>query len=218
MHWFSFRKKLTNLANLEIKKLLPLYEGNRGLAELHEVDAELRVWVSEPLKLAMREVSKRLDNTVSRYLRDFFVVYLYGAHELLCMIENKTGVFFSPPPPPSPDSDEAILFSRVRSIEFIPGLGKNIVPLKLILNAKIKTDLQVLADKAGIPLSQFVREILVSHFLGHTVWPERKKLITKEQEALANSWEAGDIVVEFIKSPSPEEEAALLGKIETMIL
>ena len=110
------------------------------------------------------------------------------------------------------------MFSRVHTVEFIPGLGKNIVPLKLYLHEKMKADLQVMANTSGIALSQFVREILVSHFLGHTVWPERKKLITKEQEALANSWEAGDIAVEFIRSPSPEEEAALLGKIETIIL
>lgn len=218
MFWFSFRKKLTNLANSEIKKILPLYDGDRGLAELHEIDTELRVWMPEPLKLAMREVSDHLDNTVSRYLRDFFVVYLYGAHELLCMFENKTGVFYSPPPPPSSDSGGDILFSRSRSVEFIPGLGKNIIPLKLFLNGKIKADLQVLADKAGIPLSQFVREILVSHFLGHTVWPEREKLFTREQEALANGWEAGDVAGEFIRTPNCEEEAALQGKIETMIL
>ena len=218
MHWFSFRKKLSDLANSEIDKLLPLYEGDRGLAKLHQVDSELRVWVPEPLKLAMREVSDHLDNTVSRYLRDFFVVYLYGAHEHFCMFENKTGVFYSPPPPPSSDSEGEILFSRSRSVQFIPGLGKNIVPLKLFLNSKMKADLQVLADKAGIPLSQFVREILVSHFLGHIVWPERQQMLQAENIEVATQWEMDEIKTHSLRNPSDEEEDALEGKVEVIYL
>ena len=82
----------------------------------------------------------------------------------------------------------------------------------------MKADLQVLADKAEMPLSQFVREILVSYFLGHMVWPERKQSLTAHQEALASGWESGRIKEDWIRSPSSEEETALQGKIEVICL
>jgi hypothetical protein len=101
-------------------------------------------------------------------------------------------------------------------VDYIPGLGKNIVPLKLFLHEKMKADLQALADKAGIPLSQFVREILVSHFLGHAVWPERNALWTQEQQEIAEGWVSGNVEEDGIESPSTEEEDAIEGKIEVL--
>lgn len=220
MLWFSFRKKLFNSVGVESVKLAPVYEGDRGLANLYGNDAELRVWIPEPLKLAMEEVSNRLEKTVSEYLRDFFVVYLYGSHELICMVENQTGVFYTPPPKPSAEELEhsEVFFSRSRSVDFIPGLGKNIVPLKLFLHEKLKTDLQTIADQTSLPLSRFVRELMVSHFLGHTVWPERKQLFSPEQVKVAIEWENGGVNYERIRSPNYEEEEALVGKIETLHL
>ena len=195
----------------------PIYEWDRGLANLYGNDAELRVYISEPLRLAMDEVAHHLEKTVSEYLRDFLIVYLYGTYELLCMYENKTGFFYNPPPAEDPENGRP-MFSRSRSVDFIPGLGKNIVPLKLFLHEKIKVDLQVTADKAGLPLSQFVLELLVSHFLGHTVWPERKQLFTLEQVKVATQWESDGANCEYIQSPNHEEEEALEGKIETLRL
>ena len=220
MLWFSFRKNIFNSIGEINTRIAPVYEGDRGLANLQGNDAELRVWMPEPLKLAMDEVVQYLEKTVSEYLRDLFIVYLYGSHELLCMFENKTGVFYSPPPEPSVENEKQgqPLFSRSRSVDFIPGLGKNIVPLKLFLHEKLKADLQATADKAGLPLSQFVRELLVSHFLGHTLWPERKQLFSPEQVKVATEWENGGVNYECINSPSYDEEEALEGKIETLCL
>ena len=90
------------------------------------------------------------------------------------------------------------------------------MPLKLFLHEKMKADLQELADKAELPLSQFVREILVSHFLGHTVWPERNALWTLDQLNIAEGWELGTVEEDGITSPTEEEEAALEGKIEVL--
>jgi len=170
MFWFTFKNKKndTGVADEPIHKTRP------ELMDLRVNDAELRIWVPEPLRLSMDQVVSHLHTTLSKYLREYFVVYLYGSHALIDMHHHQTGIFYKPPQEEMLSDDaEAPRFSRARSVEFIPGLGKNIVPLKLFLNAQIKMDLQKLADKAGTPLSQFVREILVSHFLGHTVWPER---------------------------------------------
>jgi hypothetical protein len=75
-------------------------------------------------------------------------------------------------------------------VEVIPGLGKNIVACKLRLPAKLKYDLKQLVDQRGAPLGRFVREILVQHFLGHSVWPD-KFLSPSSDKSIADEWENG---------------------------
>lgn len=194
--------------------LSKLYEGDRGINDLAENDAELRLWLSAPLKLAMSECTAEMRTTTARYLREFLVVYLYGAHELLRMQYEKSGLYYVPPPRPR---SEQALFSRAHAVDYIPGLGKNIVPIKLYLHKKMKADLETLAVASGIPLGQFVREILVSHFLGHMVWPERVRIWTDEQQKIADDWEADLIKEHCVDEPSAEEEATLEGKVEHIL-
>jgi hypothetical protein len=219
MFGFLFRKNIETGDEAQEKnsriRLKNLYEGDRGISDLYANDAELRIWIPEPLNVAMKEVADRVDTPLSKYLREQLVVYLYGSHELLAMRDNGTGIYHPAPPPP-PSSGGGIRFSRARVVDYIPGLGKNIVPLKLFMHEKMKADLQALADKAGIPLSQFVREVLVSHFLGHTVWPERNALWTREQQEIAEEWESGNVEEDGITSPTPDEEDALEGKVEVL--
>ena len=214
MFLFWFRKKFLGEANTIENTIKPLYKGDRGITDLYANKAELRVWVPEPLNVAMKETTEYLQETLSAYLRQFLAVYLYGVHELLCMSENETGIFH-PEPLPEP-SDGDVMFSRARVVDYIPGLGKNIVPLKLFLHEKMKADLQELSDKSGLPLSQFVREVLASHFLGHIFWPERNALLTSGQQEVADGWENGIIEEERVLSPSSEVEATLEGKVEVL--
>lgn len=167
----------------------------RNLNDLHVNDAVLRIWLPEPVKRAMDECINALNLSVAVYLREFLVVYLYGAQELQRMKTESTGLYFVPQPLETPDTTPEsssglgeIMFSRASDSESIPGFGKNIVPIKLFLNEKIKADLKVLADKSGMPLGRFAREILVSHFMGHSVWPERNLLWTPEQQKMADTW------------------------------
>jgi len=213
MLWFWFRKTILGQRDdPQESKLKPLYDGDRGLNDLYANEAELRVWVPEPVSVAMKEATDWLDTPLSKYLRDFLVAYLYGAHELLCMHENKTGIFH-PAPPPAPKPSGGVRFSRARTVDYIPGLGKNIFPLKLFLHQKMKDDLQALADKAGVPLSQFVREILVSHFLGHTVWPERVIKAAEDEVEIAQGWVDGVVEEECAISATPETDANYEGLV-----
>jgi hypothetical protein len=207
MLWFPFRKRLLQITQNLGVELERAPSERLGLEALHIHGSQLRVWLPEALRQSMGIVANDLDVTISQYLREYFVVYLYGSHALAGMLNNGTGIYYTPPPQPESavDDFDPPMFSRVHSVEFIPGLGKNIVPLKLYLHEKIKADLQVLADKAGIALSQFVREILVSHFLGHTVWPERKPLFTAKQADLANQWANGDLETSYIRWPSQRQ-------------
>ncbi|MEI2635819.1 MAG: hypothetical protein V9E92_03030 [Methylotenera sp.] len=219
MLWFPFKKKSIDIEPAQSCGLEPIYKVRPELLDLLVNNAQLRIWLPEPLRVAMDQVAQHLDTTLSKYLREYFVVYLYGNHALMDMYKNQTGIFYKPPKENTLDDDfNTPMFSRVRSVEFIPGLGKNIVPFKIFLNAQIKTDLQKLADKSEMALSQFVREILVSHFLGHTVWPERQQMLIAEHIAIANQWESGHLEEHSIRAPSDQEEAALEGMIETIYL
>lgn len=173
MFWIFGRKSITKKEAKERVPLSPLYEGDRGLQDLSEDDAVLRVYVPTTIDLALKDMTKTGDMFANDYLKHFFVVYLYGAHELESMRANKTGIFYVPPKVEvgsKLDNYQPALFSRSRKNESLEELGKNITQLKIFLPNKMKADLQFLADKANIKLSRFVREILISHFLGHQVF------------------------------------------------
>jgi len=216
---FPFNRKSHDIESASPYDLEPIHNARPELIDLLANNAMLRIWLPEPLRFAMDHVAKHLDTTLSKYLRECFVVYLYGNHTLIDMYKNHTGIFYQPPnEATSDDGFNTTMYSRVRSVELIPGLGKNIVPLKIFLNAQIKSDLQSLADKSEMALSQFVREILVSHFLGHTVWPERQQMLKVDHLAIANQWEAGDLDALSFYQPSAKEEAALEGRVEVIYL
>lgn len=169
-------------------KLNKLYEGERGIGDMADNNAVLRLWLPLPLKTAMDEAITAMNVTGAKYLREYFVVYLYGAHELLRMRVEKTGLYYEHPSVPS---SEQVMFSRAATVDCIPELGKNIVAIKIQIPQKIKDDLDSLANRAGVPLSRYTRELLVSHFLGHTVWPERIAAWAQEEEKNAADWENG---------------------------
>ncbi len=170
---------------------------HHGIKELNVNDAVLRFWLPEEGKLALDEVVKCNQTTGARYLRELFVVYLYGEHELHKMKQQSIGLYYEPPPPPrevsEPDSD--VRFSVALpppTVDVVPELGKSIVPVKLYLPEKIKDDLQEVANKADIPLSTFIREIMISHLFGHTYWQERLRSWSPAEEAIGNKWEGDD--------------------------
>jgi hypothetical protein len=170
---------------------------DRKLKELSENTAVLRVWLPEAGRTALDEITERTGMVAAKYFREFFVIYLYGMHELLKMQATSEGLYYVPPPKPPADNhsgndlSDNIRYSRAPTVECLPGLGKNIIPLKVFLPARIKDDLQGLADRVGIPLSQFTREVLVSHCFGHTFFPEKLKTWSDDQEWVGVEWEQG---------------------------
>ena len=205
-------------------RLSKLYEGDRGIHDLEENSDVLRLWLPEPLKRAMDECTTVMEVTASKYLRELFVIYLYGGHELLRMREENTGLYYisppSPPAPPVPDSHSNVMFSRAATVDCILGLGKNIVPVKIYVPPKIKADLELLAIRAEMPLARFIRELLVSHFLGHTIWPERMSAWSQNEEKIASDWECGITVEKHVDEEAwlkaDEAGQATSSKVETI--
>lgn len=164
--------------------------GDRNLQDLSQNEAVLRVWLPQELKMALDEVIHQQNEVAAKYVREFFVIYLYGMHELLRMQQVQTGLYYVPPPKAA-GQDQQIKFSRASSVECLPGLGKNIVPLKIYIPEQMKDDLQKLADRVGIPLSRFTREVLASHFFGHTFFSGKLKTWSDDQERIGVEWEEG---------------------------
>lgn len=202
MFWIFKKKTLTRNELDARKSFTALYEGDdRFLRDMTKHRAELRVWLPTTIAVALDDMSDETIQTVSDYLREFFAFYLYGAHDFIRMQKEFTGVFYEMEKHPADLATYQemtggrrgqAMFSRTSAAESIPDLGKNIVPLKVYIAEKIKEDLQVLADKAGIPLSTFIREILVSSLLGHAFWAERLPKPTELEYEQATAWENGD--------------------------
>lgn len=164
----------------------------RDLFDLSSNQVTLRVWLPEEGKIALDQVVGKSGSMSSKFLREFFVIYLYGIHELVKMQERAEGLYHKPAPAPSSCHSDGIRYSRAPTVECIPGLGKNIFPLKIHLPQRIKDNLQLAADRVGIALSQFVREILISYFFGHTFWPAKLKTWTDDQYKIGVEWEQGE--------------------------
>jgi hypothetical protein len=91
---------------------------------------------------------------------------------------------------------------------------------KIEIPQKIKADLDLLANRAGVPIGQFTRELLASHFLGHTVWTERMVAWAQDEENIATDWENGitegvTVYLDDWKRKKESEQPAF-SKIETM--
>lgn len=218
MLWFPFVKKFRSASSKSALHEASMHQARPELRNLLANGSQLRIWLPESLKESMNLVFNHLETTVSRYLREYFVVYLYGNLELIDMQNHKTGIFYSPPFETKVyDSHDSPAFLRTHTVEYVPGLGKNIVPFKIYLNAQIKADLQMLADQSNLTLSHFVREILVSHFLGHTIWPERHQMLKIEHITIASHWESGELEAHSVDELNSKVENALEGKVASKI-
>jgi len=66
--------------------------------------------------------------------------------------------------------------------DIMQDMGKNTEDLKVWIPVKMKQDIQKLADKASISLSEMIREIIISTLFGHIYLSARKELMQMEIE------------------------------------
>lgn len=180
MFWIFGRKDISKKEAKERVPLSPLYTDKLGLENLSKNDSQLRVYVPTTVYLALEDMTTTYCVDTSTYLREFFIVYLYGAHELERMRVDKSGLFYEPPPINEPNSSasDSVMFSRSAGNQLSDELGKNVEQIKIFLPIRIKTDLQTQADLAKLKLSHFVREILIAHLLGHA-YLKNQNIISK---------------------------------------
>lgn len=194
--WFFFRRsreRQQTQAEAAPAKPRPLSfqqiaQGFGDFSDFRTHDAALKFWLPEPAEQALTQFCGTVDQSLSEWLRQFFVVYAYGLLALSVLNERCPGFSRDPPPlrfsmasPNDPPGKK-----RVHTY-WVPELGKNIAPIKVWIPARMKTDLRRLADHAEIPLSQFAREIVISRLLGHGTLPARP-ILTRAEPTAADAW------------------------------
>lgn len=173
------------------------------ICKLHGNDAELRFLLPELCFHALKATAEKNETWVSEYVREFFVAYLYGELTLRRMRAERSGIYYVPPPEVPVGSDSDIRYSRRHRTETVPGLGKNIRPVKVFLPQRLKDDFQKAADLSNKPLSTMVRESLIAHFLGNRVLLERYGNWIEANFRAGEAWEKGHIKPEYVDEGEP---------------
>ncbi|MGO3740766.1 hypothetical protein [Kerstersia sp.] len=165
------------------------------LTYLHVNDDELRFWLPETCKTALDETRKAHEMTMACWLREYFVAYTFGEHELMRMRTLQTGLYqtsgvrYSVAPQP------------VVPYQVLRGLGKNLCAIKLYLPTRLKRELVELADHAAMELSPFIRMLLISRLLGHQAWRSLQGPgVQQHIVAIATMWERGELETETVES------------------
>lgn len=193
--WFFFRRQRNRQTEQAPSPAKPrplsfeqIARGFGDLADFRHHDAALKFWLPEPAERALVEFCENADQSFSEWLRQYFVVYAYGLLALSALNERCPGFFRDPPRVrySMPKVSDPPGKKRVATY-WVPELGKNIAPIKVWIPARLKEDLHILADHAEIPLSQFVREIVISRLLGHGTLPARP-LLTWAEPIAADAW------------------------------
>lgn len=166
-----------------LSRLIP----SRDYSGLNQADSQLRVWLPEPARLALDEIGKSLDITMTAYLTELFACHLYGYHEVLLMKASKAGLYETPPIRKAC----AMSVGMPSEPELVPNLGKNIFALKIWIPLKIKSGLQKESNRIGSSLGVFVRAKICSHLFGSDYAPP---VLQNQGDACvikALDWEAG---------------------------
>lgn len=170
-------------------KFAQLVEDMGDFHDLKQHDTAMKFWLPEPASEAMEELASLNGDSMSEALRQLFVAHCYGIYAYQVMIKaipelfsDSKGIQFS-------ELDVATPAGKKRvDTYWVPELGKNVVPIKVWIPARVRRDLQSLADHVGIKFSQYVREIIISRLLGHGTLPKRPEMIAAFPLPSAEDW------------------------------
>lgn len=172
-----------------------LVEEMGDFGDLGHHDTALKFWLPEPAAEALKEIAGRNGESMSELLRQFLAVHCYGIYAFLVMNDAIPGLFKEPriyfsraaPDELSLEDETAPVRKRIDTY-WVPELGKNIAPIKVWIPGRMHGDLQVLAEHVEIPLSQYVREIVISRYLGHGTLPKRPEMMAADPLPSAEEW------------------------------
>jgi hypothetical protein len=158
-------------------------------SDLARHDTALKFWLPEPANEALKEICERAGESMSEMLRRFLAQHCYGVYATEVMNSAVSGIFKDPTPVMLSRSFRDPPEGKVRiDTYWVPELGKNVVPIKVWIPARIRTDLEALAAHAEIKPSQYVREIVISRLLGHGMLPKRPQMLEAAPLPSADDW------------------------------
>jgi predicted DNA-binding protein len=177
-----------------------LLDGMGNLSDLAKQDTATKFWLPDPAEKALTELAKMQGVSMSALLREFFAAHCYGIYVVTVLRARHQNIFKD-----SAHLDLKVRFSisgdggNVRSVTYwVPELGKNVAPVKIWIAKRLRDDLQALADHTEIPLSQYLREIVISRLLGHGMLPKRPEMLVASPLPWALDW-CEDREVPFIQ-------------------
>ena len=149
---------------------------------LKQGDVAIKFWLPELMDTVLHELSEYIHTTRSDLMRQTLFTYLYGRYDLFGFVERNDRHY---------QLNRPVLFQKARQSlddvsepepDIMQDLGKNTEDLKVWIPVRMKDDIQKLADKASISLSEMIREIIISALFGHTYLSARKELMQMEIE------------------------------------
>ncbi|KAB0668288.1 hypothetical protein F6V30_16655 [Oryzomonas sagensis] len=140
---------------------------DRDYDELQLCDAALKVWLPENVIKVLYEITVLLNIPISDFIRQLFFTHLYGRYDLLGYIE-RSKLKFTDPDQPSPcaktvPKEEASPSPRIP----LSSDSNKVIALKVCLPSAMKQGLIDLADKKYQPVSEYARQLIITHLLGH---------------------------------------------------
>lgn len=175
----KLREETAKILAVQKLKLPPVLEKSHQDWSAFRPDKHVavKVWMPELLHQRLERIADHNCTSRASVMRETLFTYVYGYYTYLQMKEDQDGLFYIDPNGP--------MFSRTANRT--PHLGKNTVNTKTWLPEALKSDLQELANKTNMKLSHFVREILISHFMGHLELPARQELLRQSSE-VGDDW------------------------------
>lgn len=197
MLMWSFLKKQKNAKagmpdDGSIRKSMTFAEIVVGMGDYRELgthDVALKFWLPEPAEQATDELCGLNGESMSEWLRQFLAIHCYGLYAFTVMknampalFKDASGPLFS-----REETDDPPGKKRINTY-WVPELGNNVAPVKIWIPHRVHNDLKILAAHVGIPLSQYVREIVISRLLGHGMLPGRPEIFVSMPTPAAEDW------------------------------
>jgi hypothetical protein len=162
---FFFRKKDESKAEIPRQKHVVTMTG-RDFSDLDGDKAALKFWIPESVETILDELARKFDTSASDSYRQILFVHLYGRYDLTGLLERQDHRFALCGVP---------MYSRVStaSTDAVPiSKEKSSADVKVWVPLKMKDDLQLLANRKGMKLSQYVRSVVMDQLLGHLPYSE----------------------------------------------
>lgn len=165
-------------ADTQISELIP----PRDYENFNRQDCQLRVWLPDPAKRSLEEICEINETSMTAYLTEYFVTYLFGYHELLRMRAREIGLY-EPKPLVRYNLESTGAPAK-------PDLGKNIFALKIWIPEKIKGNLRSQAERAGVTLGEFSRAMICAHLFGQEYGSRMFAFFSMDEKHRACDWES----------------------------
>lgn len=119
----------------------------------------LKFRLSEKTEQMIDEICTYLDTSASDFIRQVLFSHLYGRYDLLGLLERQFPVL-----------DESRCTALTAPADESAGRSRNVADYKVWVPDIMKDDLASLAQNVGIPLSRYIRNVIVIHLTGQAAF------------------------------------------------